>query len=191
MRKRRAAYREQRGASTLRGVKAKRARPMTVWTFPARTRRLGRSLQGSESQGLALGRRAAETGTSLAVVPNRPMRSGLGAIVLALAISGCSPALFSGRDVRIEASGETLYIFARSDWVSRNFCSTLSSYAPVVEARWAPIEGRLLRLRQVQGCYMVRQIIVCEEGNDACLQHLARRPGPAAHSGSLQTRPPR
>jgi hypothetical protein len=119
------------------------------------------------------------------------MRRGIGAIVLTLPLSGCSPALFSGRDVRIEASGETLYIFARSDWVSRNVCTALSGFAPVVEARWAPLEGRQLRLGQVHGCYMIRHIIVCEEGNAACLQHLARRSGPANHSGSLQTEPPR
>jgi hypothetical protein len=119
------------------------------------------------------------------------MQNGIGAVVLALALSGCSPALFSGRDVRIEASGETLYIFARSDWVSRNVCTTLSGYAPVVEARWAPNEGRLVRLGQVHGCYMVRHIIVCEEGNGACLQHLSRRPVPVKRSEHLQTEPPR
>jgi hypothetical protein len=118
------------------------------------------------------------------------MRRRVAAIVLAIVLSGCSPALFDGRDVRMEAAGDTLYIFARSDWVSRNVCATLSGYAPVVEARWAPNEGRHLRLGQVHGCYMIRHIVVCEEGNAACLQQLDRQPGPVRR-GHLQTNPPR
>jgi hypothetical protein len=102
------------------------------------------------------------------------MRSGISSIVLALALSGCSSALFSGEDVRIKASGDTLYIFARSDGVSRNLCATLSGNAPMVEARWAPNEGRVLRVGQVRGCYTVRHIIVCEDGDTACLQHEER-----------------
>jgi hypothetical protein len=119
------------------------------------------------------------------------MRNSVGAIVLALALSGCSQAFFSSRDIRIEASGETLYLFARSDWISRNVCTTLSNYAPVVEARSAPDEGRLLRLGQVHGCYMIRHIVVCDENSAACLQHLGQRPGPASRNGRLQTEPPR
>jgi hypothetical protein len=119
------------------------------------------------------------------------MRSGIGAIVLILVLSGCSQALFSGQDVRIEASGETLYIFGRSDWVSRNVCATLTSYTPAVEARWAPIEGRQILRGHVHGCNVIRHIIVCEDGNTACLQHLAGRPALATPSGYLQTEPPR
>jgi hypothetical protein len=81
-------------------------------------------------------------------------------------------------------------MFARTDWVSRNVCATLSGYAPVMEARWAPDEGRQLRLGQVHGCYLIRHIVVCEEGNAACLRHLARRPGRISRE-HLQADPPR
>lgn len=102
------------------------------------------------------------------------MRRGIGSIALALVLSGCSSALFSGEDVRLKASGDTLYIFARSDGVSRNLCATLSGNIPLVEARWAADEGRQIRTGQVRGCYTVRHIIVCEGGDTACLAHEER-----------------
>jgi hypothetical protein len=117
------------------------------------------------------------------------MRQGLAAIVLALVLSGCSSAFFSDQDIRIEAADDTLYIFARSDWVSRNVCTTLSGYAPVVEARWAPFEGRQLQTGQVYGCHMIRRVIVCDEGNPKCLQRLGRHSRPATRPGHLQTEP--
>jgi hypothetical protein len=102
------------------------------------------------------------------------MRRGLAPIVLAIALSGCSSVLFSGEDIRLRATGDTLYILARSDGVSRNLCATLSSNVPVVEARWASDEGRVLRTGQVRGCYTVRHIIVCEDGDSRCLAHEER-----------------
>jgi hypothetical protein len=108
------------------------------------------------------------------------MRTGITSIVLAVVLSGCSSALFSGEDVRLKASGDTLYILARSNGVSRNLCATLGGDVAVVEARWAPNEGRVMRMGQVRGCYTVRHIIVCEEGDTRCLAHEERhrREGP-------------
>jgi hypothetical protein len=102
------------------------------------------------------------------------MRRGVGPIALALLLSGCSSALFSGEDVRIKATGDTIYIFARTDGVSRNLCATLSNNVPVIEARWASDEGRVMRVGQVRGCYTIRHIIVCEEGDGGCLAHEGR-----------------
>jgi hypothetical protein len=102
------------------------------------------------------------------------MRAGIGSIVLAVVLSGCSSALFSGQDIRLKASGDTLYILARSNGVSRNLCATLGGNVPVVEARWAPNEGRVIRMGQVRGCHTVRHVIVCEEGDTVCLAHEER-----------------
>jgi hypothetical protein len=102
------------------------------------------------------------------------MRRGIGSIALALLLSGCGSALFSGEDVRIKATGDTLYILARTDGVSRNLCATLSGNVPMVEARWASSEGRLMRTGQVRGCYTIRHIIVCEDGDNGCLAHEER-----------------
>jgi hypothetical protein len=108
------------------------------------------------------------------------MRAGIGSIVLAVILAGCSAAHFSGQDVRLKASGDTLYILARSSGVSRNVCATLGGRVPVVEARWAPEEGRAMRMGQVRGCHTVRHVIVCEDGDAACLGHEERhrREGP-------------
>jgi hypothetical protein len=102
------------------------------------------------------------------------MRAGIASIVLAVILSGCSAALFSGEDVRLKASGDTLYILARSNGVSRNLCATLGGNVPVVEARWAANEGRLMRMGRVRGCHTVRHVIVCEDGDTACLAHEER-----------------
>jgi hypothetical protein len=102
------------------------------------------------------------------------MRPGIGSIVLAVVLSGCSATLFSGEDVRLKASGDTLYILARSSGVSRNVCATLGGRVPVVEARWAAEEGRVMRMGQVRGCHTVRHIIVCEDGDSRCLAHEER-----------------
>jgi hypothetical protein len=102
------------------------------------------------------------------------MRAGIVSIVLAAVLSGCSTALFSGEDVRLKATGDTLYILARSNGVSRNLCATLSGNVPVVEARWAPNEGRVMRMGQVRGCHTIRHVIVCEDGDTACVTHEER-----------------
>jgi hypothetical protein len=102
------------------------------------------------------------------------MRTGITSIALAVVLSGCSSALFSGEDVRLKASGDTLYILARSNGVSRNLCATLGGDVPVVEARWASNEGRLMQMGRVRGCHTVRHVIVCEDGDTGCLAHEER-----------------
>ena len=102
------------------------------------------------------------------------MRRVVSLVVLAVALSGCGPTLFSGQDLRVHATGDTLYIFARSDGVSRNLCANLGSDVAFNEGRWASDEGRTIRTGRVVGCYTVRHVIVCEEGHDACLAHEER-----------------
>jgi hypothetical protein len=102
------------------------------------------------------------------------MRAGIGSVVLAVILSGCSAALFSGEDVRLKASGHTPYILARSSGVSRNVCAAQGGRVPVVEARWAAEEGRVMRMGQVRGCHTVRHVIVCEDGDTGCLAHEER-----------------
>jgi hypothetical protein len=102
-------------------------------------------------------------------------RPGLaGALALGLAVAGCAagPA-FSVTDLRLSPVGDTLYVFARSRGVSRNFCSTLGGDVNRAESRLAS-EGRAIQLGRVMGCYTVRHIIVCAEGDDACVAHEER-----------------
>ncbi len=102
------------------------------------------------------------------------MRRTVGLVLVTVALSGCGSALFSGQDLRVKATGDTLYIFARSDGVSRNLCANLGGDVALSEARWAADEGRTIRTGRVAGCYTVRHVIVCEEGNAACLAHEER-----------------
>jgi hypothetical protein len=102
------------------------------------------------------------------------MRRVVSLIVLAGALSGCGATLFSGQDLKVHATGDTLYIFARSDGVSRNLCANLGSDVAFSEGRWASDEGRSIRTGRLVGCYTVRHVIVCEEGNAACLAHEER-----------------
>lgn len=100
----------------------------------------------------------------------------LSALVLALltATAGCSSAGFSGEDVRLRTSGNTLYVLARSGDVSRNFCASLGGDVARAEGRWAAAEGRTIQLGRVAGCHTIRHIIVCAEGDGACLAHEER-----------------
>jgi len=102
------------------------------------------------------------------------MRRAVSLGILAVVLSGCGSAVFSGQDLRVKATGDTLYIFARSNGVSRNLCANLGGDVVASEARWAPEEGRTIRTGRVAGCYTVRHVIVCEEGNAACLAHEER-----------------
>lgn len=102
------------------------------------------------------------------------MHRAVSLAVLAALLSGCGSAVFSGQDLKIKATGDTIYIFARSHGVSRNLCASLGGDVALSEARWAPEEGRSIRTGRVAGCYTVRHVIVCEEGNAACLAHEER-----------------
>ena len=95
-------------------------------------------------------------------------------LALLIALTGCSSAGFSGHDVQLHTRGDTLYVLARSDDVSRNFCASLGGDVTRAEARWASAEGRTMELGRVRGCYTVRRIIVCPDEDRGCLAHEER-----------------
>jgi hypothetical protein len=95
-------------------------------------------------------------------------------VLVGMALSGCGAASYSVPDVRLSPSGDTLYVFARSSGVSRNLCSSLGGDVARVEGRLASAEGRTIRLGHAAGCYTVRHVIVCTEGDAACLAHEGR-----------------
>jgi predicted small secreted protein len=111
----------------------------------------------------------------MATAPSRPPRI-LSALLLTLVttIAGCSTAGFSGQDVQLRTSGDTLYVLARSQGVSRNFCASLGGDVARAEGRWAATEGRTMQLGRVAGCHTVRHIIVCSDEDGACLVHEER-----------------
>lgn len=74
-------------------------------------------------------------------------------------------------DVRIEASGDTLYVLTRSDSVTRGLCAGLGGDIALAEGRWAAEDGKTIRLGRVTGCHTVRHVVVCAEGDEACLSH--------------------
>ena len=95
-------------------------------------------------------------------------------ILFGLAMSGCGTAAFSAHDLRLEATNDTLYIFARSEGVSRNLCASLGGDLARAEGRWAAADGNTIQVGRVQGCYTIRPIIVCSEGDTACGAHEER-----------------
>jgi len=95
-------------------------------------------------------------------------------VVMAIGLSGCSSAGFSGQDVNLQARGDTLYLLARSGNVSRNLCASLGGDVMRSEGRQAAGEGRTIQLDRVVGCYTVRHIIVCSEEDATCLAHEER-----------------
>jgi hypothetical protein len=95
-------------------------------------------------------------------------------LLLAVGMSGCSTAGFSAQDVNLRARGDTLYLVARSENVSRNLCASLGGDVARMEGRSAPGEGRTIQMDRVIGCYTLRHIIVCPEEDPACLAHEER-----------------
>jgi hypothetical protein len=96
-------------------------------------------------------------------------------VALGLALSACATGRdFSDRDVRLSPVGDTLYVFARSGGVSRNLCASLGGDVSRVEGRLAAAEGRTIQLGRARGCYTIRHVIVCAEGDGACLAHEER-----------------
>lgn len=95
-------------------------------------------------------------------------------LILACTLSACGPSVFSGQDVRVEPTGDTLYIHTRSDGVSRNFCAGLGGDVARTEGRWAAAEGKTIRLGRLEGCHTIRHVIVCPEGDAGCLAHEER-----------------
>ena len=95
-------------------------------------------------------------------------------ILLAAGVTGCGSTTFSSQDVRLQTAGDTVYLVARSDGVSRGLCSSLGGDVTRAEARWASNEGRTMQLGRVNGCHTVRHVIVCTDDNAACLAHEER-----------------
>lgn len=115
----------------------------------------------------------APTGKSPA--PLRATRNSIMAtlLLLAVGVSGCS-AGFSVQDVDLRATGDTLYLLARSENVSRNLCASLGGDLALAESRPAVTEGRTIQRDRLIGCYAVRHVIVCPEENTFCLAHEER-----------------
>src|SRR5262245_63928738 len=82
-------------------------------------------------------------------------------VVVAMLMAGCGTAVYTGEDVRLHTNGDTLYLLARSDGMSRNLCASLGGDVTQVEGRVAASDGRTMRLGRVGGCYTIRHIIVC------------------------------
>ena len=95
-------------------------------------------------------------------------------VLLAASLTGCGSTTFSNQDLRVRTSGDTVYLLARSDGVSRGICANLGGDVARAEARWASNEGRTMQLGRVTGCHSVRHIIVCTDDNAACLAHEER-----------------
>lgn len=93
-------------------------------------------------------------------------------LLLASTVTGCAPT-FAERDMRWHSAGDTLYVFARSEGVSRGLCASLGDVA-FAEARLAADDGRRMQLGRVSGCHTIRHIIVCTEYDAACVVHEER-----------------
>ena len=102
------------------------------------------------------------------------LRRALILLVLGLALSACARPGLTGEDLRLSASGNTLYVFARSDSVSRGLCADLGGDVARAEGRLASTDGKAFQLARVKGCYTVRHIIVCSDGDAACVAHEER-----------------
>jgi hypothetical protein len=94
-------------------------------------------------------------------------------VALGLAAGACTSA-YSTHDLRLKADGDTIYLLARSDGVSRNLCASLGGDVTQVEGRLASAEGKTVQLGRVGGCYTIRHVIVCAEDDLACLAHEER-----------------
>jgi hypothetical protein len=96
------------------------------------------------------------------------------AALAALLSAGCTTAFSSPEDVRVVASGDGVYLLARSTAVARSVCIASGFDAARAEGRRFA-EGRAFAPGDrgaggTQGCYMaVRDLIVCQEGDNRCL----------------------
>jgi hypothetical protein len=95
-------------------------------------------------------------------------------IGLAAVVTGCASTPFSSQDVQLRSAGDTLYLLARSEGVSRGLCVSLGGDVARAEARSASADGRTIQLGRVAGCHTVRHVIVCTDGDAACLAHEER-----------------
>ena len=101
-------------------------------------------------------------------------KAAAAAVALGTAVSGCGTLGYSSHDLRLETIGDTIYLLARSDAVSRNLSASLGGDVARVEGRLASVEGRTMQIGRVGGCHTVRHLIVCSDGDAACLAHEER-----------------
>ena len=96
-------------------------------------------------------------------------QAGIGLAGLAVLTSGCSGFTYSGEDVRVKTTGDTVYLLARTTGVSRNLCAGLGGDAARGAAKQVDGDGRTMQVTQLDDCYTIRHVIVCSDGDGACL----------------------
>ena len=91
----------------------------------------------------------------------------------ALLLSGCAGSI-SDDDLRVVATGEGLYLLARSPAIARSMCVASGFDAARAEGRLFA-EGRRIPVDDpffgagTQGCQMpLRSLVICEAGDDRC-----------------------
>ncbi len=89
-------------------------------------------------------------------------------VLLAAGLTGCGSTTFSNQDLRVRTSGDTVYLLARSDGVSRGLCSSLGGDVARAEARWASNEGRPMQPGRLTGCHSVRHHILSTHDHGPC-----------------------
>ena len=95
--------------------------------------------------------------------------------LLGLVMSGCGGFSYTGQDLRVQTTSDTLYLLARSTGVSRNLCAGLGGDVARATAQAASVDTKAMELAQVEGCYTVRHVIVCSDGDGTCLGQGQRR----------------
>jgi hypothetical protein len=114
----------------------------------------------------------------MSAVRSRGIRNRwLGSIAVgALLLSGCAGAMTGDEDVRVIATGDGLYLLARSPAMARSMCIASGLDAARAEGRLFA-EGRRFSMNDnnfspsgTQGCQMQpRSLVICQEGDGRCL----------------------
>ena len=81
----------------------------------------------------------------------------------------------------MKASGDTLYLLARTTGVSRDLCTGLGGDAARIAAKSVSTDGRTMELIQLDGCYTVRHVIVCSDSDATCLARSEKHREEAAY----------
>ena len=109
---------------------------------------------------------------------------GYGLVMLGLALTGCASGFSANGDLRVIAKPTGIYVVTKSAELARSVCI---ASAPATGYQVARLESRLLADGRgvsltdggsgggTPGCQaLVRNIIVCAEGDDRCLRHEER-----------------
>ncbi|HET8575754.1 MAG TPA: hypothetical protein VFO18_01550 [Methylomirabilota bacterium] len=117
---------------------------------------------------------------------------GFGLALLGLALTGCASGFSAEGDLRVIARPNGIFVVTKSAELARSVCI---ASAPATGYHVASLDGRLFADNRgvavtdggsggagVPGCRaVVRNIIVCAEGDDRCLRHEERH----AHEGAF------